>query len=117
MFSGKEVLCYGAHRSPSAAFQYSGAQNLPVLDAQTPYLAPAAQSDQAVASVTPHRVINPGRTPSTAELLLAAHSGSIAQLGSQWYALQQQQQASQGAQESHRNVTFATGDIRQSSCM
>ncbi|BDA50649.1 probable pentatricopeptide repeat-containing protein At3g61520, mitochondrial at N-terminal half [Coccomyxa sp. Obi] len=95
-------------RSPSAAFQYSGAQNLPNLDAQTPFLAPAAQPDQAVATVTPHHVINPSRTPSTAELLLAAHSGSTAQLGSQWYALQQQQ-ASQAPQDTRRNVTFASG--------
>jgi hypothetical protein len=59
-----------------------------------------------MASGTPHHLINPNRTPSTAELLRAAHSGSTAQLG-RLYALQQQ--ASQAAQEPRRSVTFGPG--------
>ncbi len=88
-----------------------GAHDVPSLEAQTPFLGSVtAMGQTAVANTaTPHHVVNPNRTPSTAELLRAAHSGSTtAKLGRQLYELQLQ--TSRAAEEATRTVTFAPGD-------
>lgn len=97
-------------RSPTNAFQYMSGHDVPSLDAQTPFLGSVAAVGQTAvaATATPHHVVNPSRTPSTAELLRAAHSGSTtAKLGRQLYELQLQ--TSRAAEEPTRNVTFAPG--------